>query len=354
MLLSEDKLHGIPQELHRAGTIPLHEGMYAEANQRGYDLTGYLESLDPSPGNAELDAFERQLALAGIRVNGENADIIDRFFASQESAVLFPEFVSRSVRIGCDDFTKLRNILANRIKIDDNTYKSIYMDDSVTAEEEKSLAVVAEGAVLPKIVIKTAEHTLAIKKYGRYLESTYEAIRRKRTSVVALFLRAIGVQLQRDKFTDAIDVLFNGDGNDNAADGVNTAASGTLTYADLIKFYLEFDPYDLNVLLCNKTTASTLLNVTEIKEPVVSAGFQVRGESPRLFGAELLVDDCIPNNKIIGLDRRFALQEVYETGVMTESERLIRRQIEGTAISETAGFAKIIQAAAKVLNVTWA
>ncbi len=106
-------------------------------------------------------------------------------------------------------------------------------------------------------------------------------------------------------------------------------------------------------MICNKSTASTLLNINEIKDPVVSGGFQVRGDNLRLFGAELLVDECIPNNKIIGLDRRFSLQEVYETGVMTESERLIRRQIEGTAISETAGFAKIIRSAAKILNITW-
>ncbi len=354
MLLSEDKLTGIPQELHRAATIPLHEGMYAEANQRSLDLTRYLESLDPSGNDSELDAFERQLALCGIRVNGEDADFVDRFFASQESAVLFPEFVSRSVRVGFDDFTKLRKILANRVKIDDNTYKSIYMDETVLTESDKSLALVGEGASLPKIAIKTAEHTLLIKKYGRYLEATYESIRRKRTSVVALFLRAVGVQLQRDKFKDALNVLLNGDGNDNAAAGINTATSGTLTYADLVKFYLAFDPYDLNVLLCNKNVASTLLNVNEIKEPIVSAGFQVRGENPRLFGAELVVDDNVSENKIIGLDHRFALQEVYETGVMTESERLIRRQIEGTAISETAGFAKIIGAASKVLNITWA
>jgi len=71
----------------------------------------------------------------------------------------------------------------------------------------------------------------------------------------------------------------------------------------------------------------------------------------RLFGAELIVDPSVPDNLILGLDRRFALQEVYETGVLTESERLIRRQIEGTAISEVAGFAKVITSASKVLDI---
>ena len=353
MLITDDKLTQLPQEFQRAATIPLHEGMYTEASQRGFDLTGYLESLDPSPTGSELDAYERQLALAGIRVNGEASDIVDRFFASQETSVLFPEFVSRSVRAGYEDFSKLRAILSGRVKIDDNTYKSIYMDDSIFSAGEKSLAEVAEGAALPKIEIKTAEHTVTIKKYGRYLQATYEAIRRKRAAVVSLFLRAIGLQLQKDKFSDAIDVLINGDGNSNMAADVNTASSGTLVYSDLVSFALGFDPYKLNVLICNKTTAGTLLNVTEVKEPTVAEGFQVRGENIRLFGAELIVDQSVADNKIIGLDRRYALQEVYETGVLTESERLIRQQIEGTAVSEIAGFSKIITAASKVLNLVW-
>jgi HK97 family phage major capsid protein len=353
MLLPDDKIQTLPESLHRAATLALHEGMYAEAGQRGLDFSAYLESMDPSPTDAELDAYERQLALAGIRVSGDDADVVDRFFASQESAVLFPEFVTRSVQTGIDEFGKLKRILASRVKVDDSTYKSIYMDDAVYGAGEKSLAVVGEGGMLPKIDIKTAEHTVSIKKYGRYLQATYEAIRRKRANVISLFLRAIGVQIQRDKFVDAINVLCNGDGNENAASGINTAVSGTLTYADMVEFVLSFDPYKLNVMLCNKSTASTLLNLDEVKNPMVSESFQVHGGTLQLFGAELVIDQSIPSDTLIGLDRRFALQEIFETGVVTESERLIRRQIEGTAISEVAGFAKVITSAAKVLNVVW-
>jgi len=351
MFFPEEKLNTLPEELHRAAAIPLHEGMYAEAAQRGLDLTGYLETLDPSPRGAHLDAFERQLALTGIRIHGDNADIVDRFFASQESAVLFPEFVSRAVRVGFEDFSPLRNILAARVKIDDNTYKSIYMDDSVYQDGEKSLAVASEGASLPAIELKTAEHTVLIKKYGRYLQATYEAIRRKRANVVAIFLRGIGVQIQRDKFKDAVQVLINGDGNNNPAPSADVETSGTLAYGDLVSFALSFAPYRMDVMLCNPTTAAVLLTLEQMAEPAISGGFQIQGEPVRLFGAELIVDASVPDNQIIGLDRRFALQEVYETGVLTESERLIRRQIEGAAISEVAGFAKVITSAAKILDI---
>lgn len=333
--------------------MPLHEGLYAEAGQRGLTLTGYLETFDPSPENAQLDAFERQLAVAGLRINGDGADIIDRFFASKENAVLFPEYVSRSVQVGVQDFTKLPKILAGRVKIGDNTYKSLYMDDSVYGEGEKSLARTAEGAELPRVDIKTEEREILIQKYGRYLQVTYEAIRRKRANVVSTFLRAVGVQLQRDKFADAVNVLVNGDGNNNAASVINATTSGTLAFGDMAGFVLAFDPYELNVMLANSNTAAKLFNLNEVKEHVASNGLRMEGGGSKLFGAELVVDSAVPAGYLIGLDRRFALQEVYETPVTAESERLIRRQVEGTAISQVAGFARLIKGAVKILNIDW-
>ncbi|MDX9752925.1 MAG: phage major capsid protein [bacterium] len=353
MIVTEERYATLPETLHQAARIALHEGMYAEAAQRGVDFTHYLETLDPSPTGAGLDAFERQLALAGIQINGETADVVDRFFATQESAVLFPEYVSRTVRLGIEEFGKLKKILASRVKIDDNTYKSIYMDETVLSPDEKSLAIVSEGAALPRIDIKTAEHTITIKKYGRYLQASYEAIRRKRINVISLFLRAVGVQMQRDKFADAVAVLIDGDGNTNPSASQNTAMRDEIAYADLVTFVLSFDPYKANVLLCDQTTASILLNVSEVKQPAISEEFQTRGDTVRLFGAELVVDPSVPPGKILGLDRRFALQEIYETGLVTESDRLIRRQVEGTAVSEICGYAKVITAACKVLNLNW-
>ena len=128
MMIADEKRFGLPAELQRAASIPLSEELYVEARSRGMDLTRYLEDMDPSAPGATLDAFERQLALAGLRISGPEADTLDRFFASAENSILFPEFVSRSVRAGMLEFKKLDFILAQRTKIDDNTYRALYMD----------------------------------------------------------------------------------------------------------------------------------------------------------------------------------------------------------------------------------
>jgi len=353
MLLTEEKQTTLPEELRRAAGIPLAPEMYQQCRQRGFSFTDLLEEMDPSDPGATLDAFERQLAVAGIRIGGDHSDTIDRFFASSESAVLFPEFVSRSVRAGMDEFRKLDQIVATRTRIDSDTYKTVYMDDSVLTAADKRLAKVGEGAALPKIELKTAEHTLAIYKFGRYLEATYEAIRRRRAGVVALFLRAVGVQIQRDKFAAAVDVVVNGDGNANAAAVQQTAVSGTLAYADLVEFSLAFDPYQLNVMVTNRATAKTLLTLEEFKDPVAGFAYQATGDMITPFGARLVVDEAVGAGSIVGVDRRFAVEEVYETGVLTESDRLIRQQIEGTAISEVSGFGKMINSATRVLDISW-
>jgi hypothetical protein len=351
MLINEQERTGLSPLLERAATIRLEEEMFSQARQRGLDLTGYLEELDPSRPESALDAFERQLALAGIRVSGSGSDIIDRFFSTKETSVLFPEYVSRSVRAGMQDFRKLDRIVASRTRIDSDTYKTVYMDDSVLDEEDLQLARAGEGAALPKIELKTAEHSIQIYKFGRYLETSYEAIRRRKAAVVSIFLKAIGVQLQKDKFAAAIDVIVSGDGNSNAAT-VQSTAGATLAYSDLVTFSLAFDPYELNVMIANKSTAAAILNLTEFKDPGVAVNFQLKGEIPTPFGAQLLVDESVPADKIIGIDNRFALEEVYETSVLTESEKLIRQQLEGTAISEVAGFGKILNSATRVLNIT--
>jgi HK97 family phage major capsid protein len=354
MLYQECERAALPEELRRAAEIPMSEDLLVQARSRGLALTDLLEEIDPSSGGNALDAFERQLALAGIRVHGPNADTVDRFFASTETAVLFPEFVSRSVRTGMIEFRALERILSTRTRIDSDVYKTLYIEEGTWTPADRRLARVGEGAELPRLEIKSSDHSVRIHKFGRYIEVTYEALRRKTTSVVAVFLQAIGYQIQKDKFEEAVEVLANGDGNANAAPVQNTAVDNTLAYADLVDFALAFQPYQLNVIVAPPAVVKTILTLDEFKDPATGMNFQATGDLITPFGAQLIPSSAVAANTLIGLDRRFALEEVYETGLMTESDRLIRQQLEGTAISEVAGFAKVIKEASRVLDIDWA
>ena len=95
-------------------TIRLEKGMYQEA---GRSFTQVLERLDPSEQYKGtrlegLDAFQRQLKRFDIKVKGAGSDRVEKFFWSTESAVLFPEFVSRVVRQGMEEESILPDITA--------------------------------------------------------------------------------------------------------------------------------------------------------------------------------------------------------------------------------------------------
>ena len=54
---------------------------------------------------------------------------------------------------------------------------------------------------------------------------------------------------------------------------------------------------------------------------------------------------------IIGLDRRFGLEQVRAGDVCVEYDKLIDRQLERAAITSIAGFGKICTDAVKILEV---
>ena len=67
--LAERELSG-SVDLSRTAEIKIDHNTYQEAENRSMTLSELLETseYDPTPNGSPLDAFERQLALAGIRL----------------------------------------------------------------------------------------------------------------------------------------------------------------------------------------------------------------------------------------------------------------------------------------------
>lgn len=100
--------------------LRLEKGMY---RQEGKSFTQVLESLDPSEnyrGTAleGTDAFQRQLKRFGIKAKGAGSSPVEKFFRTMDSAVLFPEYISRTVRQGMEEQDILPAITATTTVID--------------------------------------------------------------------------------------------------------------------------------------------------------------------------------------------------------------------------------------------
>lgn len=328
-------------------TIKLDKGLYG--TRKGF--LSELESIDPSENykgtNLEgLDAFERQLKRFDIKLKGAGSSTVDKFFATTDSAVLFPEYVSRAVRQGIEEGKHLDSIVATKTNIEGLDYRTI---TSIPTADEKELKEVAEGAQIPETVIHTQENLVTLKKRGRMLVASYEAIRFQRLDLFTVTLRQIGAYIARSQFKDAVNVLIDGDGNNNSAEVVAPATAGTITYADLIKLWNTFSPYEMNTLIASPDIMAKLLAMPEFRDAPAGLNFHGNGSMITPLGAKLIKSNDL-SKKIVALDKNYALEMVTAGGVQTDFDRLIDRQLERAAITQISGFAKIFADSAKVMN----
>jgi hypothetical protein len=344
----------------------------SKANATGMTLSEFLEVVDPSDrytgAEREMDAFERQLMIHGIRTKsvpgkGIYADNVQRFFESNQpgSQVLFPEFINRTMREGLIAPDTLQYMLALRTGTDGSAdYRTIYTNES---EDDRRLVRVGEGADFPTTVLSTAEHALRIQKYGRKFEGSYEFFSKVRIDLFAIMLRRTAMQNNLDKADFAAYVAINGDGNGNAATNYNqgTLDTGTTpTYKAFIAFCMKFYPYQLNTLIGN---ATSLVNFLAMSRPSIDP-FQVLALLQQNYMVEqqvqmpqgiytnirLLLLPNMTDGIYLGLDNRFALEEVSVNGSnLVETDKFVATQRNILVISERNGYGKIFNEA----NRTW-
>ena len=222
------------------------------------------------------------------------------------------------------------------------------------ADAQKKIADFSDSALA---TIRTKDNLIHLDKRGRMLVASYEAIRFQKLDLFSVMLRQIGAQIQAMHLEDAVNVLRNGDGNDNAA-AVFTAGTspisgeqGTLTYAQLVEFWAQFAPYEMNTMLVSNATMVRLLKLTELQNPLTGLNFQGTGKFETPLGASLLRTQAMADGCILAFDRRYALEMVQAGDVGVEYDKLIDRQLERAAITSISGFGKICTEAAKVLEV---
>jgi hypothetical protein len=313
-----------------------------------------LEQMDPTGHYAGtelagLDAFQRQLKRFDIKVGGETSDVIAKFFKTSDSAALFPEYVSRAVSQGAKDAGILEEILAAKTDINSLDYRSIVTD----LDQSDYADTIEEGAAIPETAIRLSKHLVKLKKQGRMLCTSYEAIKFQRTDVITVALKQIGSYIAKAQLRDAVDMLVSGTGagadDIPAAEVVNLAGSA-LTYADLLTLWSKFDDFEMNVLLASPDMMLEMLAIAEFKDPATGLNFQATGALQTPLGAKLLKSAAVPAGTIIALDKNFALEMVTAGGITVEYDKLINTQLERAAVTCISGFSKVFPGAVKVLR----
>ena len=314
--------------------IKLEKGLY---NLSGKSFTAALEELDPTSAYCgtpleKLDAFERQLKRFNIRVKGSDCDSVEKFFTSTESAVLIPEFVTRSIRKGFDD-TILSSVCAVKTVVNSGQYLGCVLDDSTAYD------VCSQGETLPTATVTESSAATVLAKYGRLISASYESIRQQRLDVFGVMLRSVGVRLAAAVVKKAVEVL---------ADGADEVSTTELTYADLAELYGKFESFDMTTVIASPALAAKIAAMDQLSDSSADAD----GRFILPFGSELIKTSAAGADTIIGIDRDYALEFITSTELVMETDKLIDRQLDQMTASITCGFRKITPDAVKVLKIT--
>lgn len=331
--------------------ITIEKGMYKPG---GYGLTEALEKLDPSENYIGtplegLDAFERQLKRFDIRVSGPGSDRIEKFFQRAQSTALFPEYVSRAVHQGMTQADVIDDIVASKTQIEGMDYRSVA---SVPTDSDLEIRQTNENVTFPETNVVLQENLVHLRKRGRMLCASYEALRFQRLDLFTVMLKQIGAHISTQLLNDAITIITNGDGNGNAATQHAVATDGTLAYGDLVDLWSYISPYKLNTIIAPTTQIMKMLNMPEMKDTAAGLNFHATGKMITPLGAKLIHAPMMNSARLIGLDKNYALELVQSGDVMTEYDKLIDRQLSRATISAIVGFTKIFTGASTVLTVT--
>ena len=332
-------------------SIKLEKGMY---NVGGKTFTEVLESLDPSEnykGSAleNLDAYQRQLKRFDIKVSGPGCDVVDKFFSTADSAVLFPEFLARAIKQGINSSEVISSIVAATTKIEGTDYRSI---SSTT--DSSSTSYVAEGASIPSVNVKKNSSLVDLKKHGRVFSSSYEALRFQNLDVVTVILKQIGLDIAKEQLDDAVEELL-GSGSSaaesiSAAYGTTKPSAAALAYSHLLQLWKGLSPYKLNVMVASSASVNNILSLNEMRDACAGLDFQGTGNIVTPMGAKLIVSEKVGANKILGIDKDFALQLVQSGDILVDFDKVIDKQLERAGITMITGFSRLTAKAAKVLD----
>lgn len=317
--------------------IKLEKGMYGVCDK---SFTNVLESLDPSDDYRGtelegLDAYQRQLKRFGIKVAGAGCDIVDKFFQCAESAVLFPEFISRGIKKGMEINNVIPEIISTKVITNGVDYRPLQ-----TNVESVSSNVVSETDPLSQILIKNETSAIKLRKYGHVISTSYEALRLQNLEVISVILHRIGMSFVNYQLKELVSALGT----------YSRTTASSLTYESMLTLWRILRPYNMNVILCSYKTAKDILSLSEFRDSNAGLDFHGTGKLINPLGAKIVCTNSMDDDVVVGFDKSFAFQMMQMGDLVVDYNKIIDKQLENSSISLTFIFSKMLSSSVKGLD----
>ena len=275
---------------------------------------------------------------------------------------LLPEIIRDAIRIGLQYTPFYSKLVAGEENINGTGLTMPYIDWRTAATADLQLRDVAESASIPLAqTIVWRQKVVNIHKTARGLSQTYESIQFTPISLATMYFEELGVRLGADLDRSLVNVAINGEQADNseAAPVMGATTANTLTYLDIARAWVRFKRIFRNstVMLMSEADALTVLNMDQflfIQYPggVSQSGVTLNVNTPLPSSQDIYIHESMTTGQIVFIDvKRFAIQ-ITAQPLLTESDKIISRQINETFVSLITGFAVLFKDGRLVLDYT--
>ena len=267
---------------------------------------------------------------------------------------LIPEIVREAIRLGVRKNPIYSNLIAAEEAVTQTkvTMPSINMSDAMPE-------VVNEAETIPVGSTSFNQKDVKLHKVGTGLKITDEVQKYVSLNILNIYLQDVGVKLASGLDALAIDTLINGDAKDGSFSaptiGVVDPTKG-IQYEDMLYAWLRMGRLGRlpSGMLSNEQAALKILQFPEFKGAnYANKIVDINVKTPIPQTQDFYVHGAMPNKQILGLiDRTAALIKLNAEGLKVESERIAERQITGTYVTTTTGFAKMFRDAFLLIDAT--
>ncbi len=244
---------------------------------------------------------------------------------------VFTTIVESYVRGQYETIDEIGDLVMSRVPMEQMTqayYKAVSTDG-----EEYEMVIVAEAGDIPVTkLVNDTKHTIVAQKRGRGLALTDEAVKSQRIDQLQTFFRKLGIRLQKSELAQAIDVLLNGYFAD--IDAPETIGVKSTTSYDLTDLWFAhrvmIDDYGFvpNEYIMNRKTATDYLSLKDGQGNFFFLQEILGASLPEgIQNAKIRINEGVPNDKILLVDKRNALQEYVFKDLSSETERSASKQI---------------------------
>lgn len=297
-----------------------------------------------------LDSFYKALSIDGNRQSIHSlmttGDIADGY------RFLLPEVIREAVRQGIKKPSIYSNLIASEETVGQIQVAMPYINLS-----NAQMSKIGEGETIPVGNVSFGQKFVKLQKIGTGLKLTDEVVQYIALNILSLYLQDVGVHMNLSMDTLAIDTLINGDQADGseAAPVVGVATANTLVYRDLMQVLIRMNRLGRapQAMLSDETMFMDIYNLDEFKaigarEPLDT---MLNVQTPMPKSLAYWVHGAMPDtNQVMFVDKNAALIKLNAQGLSVETERIAERQLQGTYVTQTTGFASMFRDARVILD----